>query len=790
MNTFFYTFIDADQNRDNQIDSTVNDGEDEVALTNNGIPILATSYNTRKSRKRKRHYNVNKNKQKWNKSYKRQKSANTTKTDTENISQNSRNKHVYTKATKTVFNNKQTLHRGNGLSKFFLPDKRPRKDIIVPPTKFLLGGNISDPLNLNSLQDEALVSSMSAVTPKSSPITTPPKVELIIPPNICDPLHLLDPVDSIEYEKQLVSPVKIRRLNKQRSRKKKIRKSMPNDLATDGNETSGEAVVESSGVLNATLGVDNVAGSGAIESADTNADTIRNVQSTEEKLVGSRGIRELHLDLPAINIFGRKRKNSENSGSLNVSGGNNTAANGSTGGKTKLRRFESKDKIVSPVIPQPGAWKRLPKVLPTGAPRNRNRTTSASGECGLCSYVFFNFMTFYSILNDITHFQYVESEAADESSYKRVETCTQDEVRAASATSSESSKGRSPEKALSIECESSSSIPPEIIDLKLSTDDTINAKQEQVKYQYGNYAGQYCGLQSLHSFLDVRLTVFLRHAYLFRDKDMLDIGCNVGHMTLAVAQRLQPRSIVGIDIDRNLIARARRNLAMFHRIPNDEISKTSMVRKLQPGTSAMAATVHSEGNANRPSMATKKHKWQRLRDRDRTDTTQSDYFPVSFPICFGGMPHLREKAESPSASPASGGQNSKATETSEKTTDDNQLVADSTTSPNQIKDSVAKADENDVHYSNSFPKNVSFRTLNYAVTDESQMCADKQQYDLILCLSLTKWIHLNFGDAGLKMTFRRMFNQLRPGGKLILEAQNWASYRKRKKLTVFFYNFF
>lgn len=38
------------------------------------------------------------------------------------------------------------------LSKFFLPEKRPRKDLIVPPTKFLLGGNISDPLNLNSLQ--------------------------------------------------------------------------------------------------------------------------------------------------------------------------------------------------------------------------------------------------------------------------------------------------------------------------------------------------------------------------------------------------------------------------------------------------------------------------------------------------------------------------------------------------------------------------------------------------------------------------------------------------------------
>lgn len=87
-----------------------------------------------------------------------------------------------------------------------------RKETIIPPTKFLLGGNISDPLNLNSLQNENSNASSNnntpATTPRQSPITTPPKVEVIIPPNIRDPLHLLDPVDSMEYEKQLTSPMK------------------------------------------------------------------------------------------------------------------------------------------------------------------------------------------------------------------------------------------------------------------------------------------------------------------------------------------------------------------------------------------------------------------------------------------------------------------------------------------------------------------------------------------------------------------------------------------------------
>ena len=43
-------------------------------------------------------------------------------------------------------------------------------------------------------------------------------------------------------------------------------------------------------------------------------------------------------------------------------------------------------------------------------------------------------------------------------------------------------------------------------------------------------------------------------------KDVLDIGCNSGHLTLLVARDLKPRKIVGVDIDEKLISLAQKNI--------------------------------------------------------------------------------------------------------------------------------------------------------------------------------------------------------------------------------------
>ena len=52
------------------------------------------------------------------------------------------------------------------------------------------------------------------------------------------------------------------------------------------------------------------------------------------------------------------------------------------------------------------------------------------------------------------------------------------------------------------------------------------------------------------------------------------------------------------------------------------------------------------------------------------------------------------------------------------------------------------------------------------------------RFDVALCLSVTKWLHFNGGDAAVSALFDRVFRTLHPGGLFVLEPQPWKSYRQ------------
>lgn len=49
-------------------------------------------------------------------------------------------------------------------------------------------------------------------------------------------------------------------------------------------------------------------------------------------------------------------------------------------------------------------------------------------------------------------------------------------------------------------------------------------------------------------------------------------------------------------------------------------------------------------------------------------------------------------------------------------------------------------------------------------------------FDVVLLLSVTKWVHLNSGDEGMTRLFAHIHSLLAPGGYLVLEPQPMSNY--------------
>ncbi|KAF5389695.1 hypothetical protein D9757_006056 [Collybiopsis confluens] len=212
-------------------------------------------------------------------------------------------------------------------------------------------------------------------------------------------------------------------------------------------------------------------------------------------------------------------------------------------------------------------------------------------------------------------------------------------------------------------------------------------KASNVKYMsvptHGNYHGYYLKRPFVD---DPRLALLPKDT--FKDKKVLDIGCNEGWVTCEIAQNWGAHKVVGVDIDDLLVRAAwkRRQMVWSMQKPHDPASDL------------------------------------------KTSQKQLDYFPTSLQHSFGPLPI-------PSSSEAE-----------------------------------------DKHV---FPHNVSFRTADWTKED---ILEDKDGYDVIVAFSISKWIHANGGDEGLRAFFRRVYSVLSPGGTFILEPQEWETYKKVRRM--------
>ena len=89
---------------------------------------------------------------------------------------------------------------------------------------------------------------------------------------------------------------------------------------------------------------------------------------------------------------------------------------------------------------------------------------------------------------------------------------------------------------------------------------SVKFNEKAKKFCYGNYS-KYYGYRNPDKEQDVRLQYF--DDSFFAGKDVLDLGCNIGHITLTIAKEYEPKKIVGVDIDGNLINVARKNIRRY-----------------------------------------------------------------------------------------------------------------------------------------------------------------------------------------------------------------------------------
>lgn len=330
----------------------------------------------------------------------------------------------------------------------------------VLPTNFLLGGNIFDPLNLNSLLDEEVNRALNAETPKSSPLPARSRdpVEILIPRDITDPLNLKSGIADSNF---LVSPFK--------------RKRHRNRHHGGGGGGGG-------GVLGAGSGISQM---NSLE---------------QEKSYG------IPTPLPGVLASCSTPDVSKESNSFSSATGDSTelSAENSTLSKGEMASVCTEESASAGQ--HPNRRKRRRNSGKMELPVSQSTPVAKSGP----------------------------GDRREASGWSR----QPQSFHTPRGGPKAGSGGRQHHH----------------------HHQQQHNNQAKKKFQYGNY-NKYYGYRNPSRSEDPRVHLLRREW--FEGKDVLDLGCNLGHLTLYIAKMHRPARILGLDIDGALVHAARKNIRHY-----------------------------------------------------------------------------------------------------------------------------------------------------------------------------------------------------------------------------------
>lgn len=206
---------------------------------------------------------------------------------------------------------------------------------------------------------------------------------------------------------------------------------------------------------------------------------------------------------------------------------------------------------------------------------------------------------------------------------------------------------------------------------------------------------------------------------------VLDVGCNNGTFTLAVATALAPRLVVGIDVDAGLVAVAKRKCEGAVR--GVARARAAAAAAAVAATAQAAVTSTAAATAAAPATV------------PAAATPSEDFSGPA--TC---VPHGAAATEA------------------------------NANAPGECAGAPAGAPP-------PFPP-VTFHVADFSTVAPAGLPPPPPGgYDVVLMLSVSKWIHLAAGDAGLQAAFRAAAAALSPTGVLVLEPQGLNSYKAARR---------
>jgi len=261
-----------------------------------------------------------------------------------------------------------------------------------------------------------------------------------------------------------------------------------------------------------------------------------------------------------------------------------------------------------------------------------------------------------------------------------------------------------------------------------------NQKKRQYAYiSTGSYHDYY---KHRNKDIQQRLDYFKNEWFI--NKRCLDVGCNEGLLTNRIAELMSPAYMLGIDIDTHVIEAA-----------NSIMKRVKYDLKKQYNSNSNSTTLSTSSSSNTII----------VKDNSSKVVLHNTSSLLFVPRVM--VPRVTAV-------------------TKQKTLKLNSASTNTTTITTITTTSCSTATTmNTIEY----PENIEFECTSISQLS-NRFHANTNQYlfDTILCLSVSKWIHLNEGDVGLLHLFQSFYDLCVPGGRVIFEYQPWKSYQNKRNV--------